>query len=51
MIKSIDSNEVIGLVGLIPTVINENECLEIAYIINENFQGNGYRPHKNKIIF
>lgn len=42
MIKNLDNNEVIGLVGLIPTFINEHECVEIAYIINEGFQKKGF---------
>lgn len=50
MIKNIDSNEVIGLVRLIPTVINEKECVEIAYVINEEFQGNGFAVASVEIL-
>lgn len=42
LIKEIDEKTVIGLVGLLETVIRNENVLEIAYIIETNYQGKGF---------
>ncbi|MGM0104081.1 hypothetical protein IGI89_003338 [Enterococcus sp. AZ141] len=37
-----DTAENIGIVGILPTCIENKEVFEIAYIVKEEFQGNGY---------
>lgn len=37
-----DTNEFIGIGGLIPTEIRSNDCTELAYIIKQPYQGKGF---------
>jgi len=42
IVEKIDSNQLIGIAGLLKTTINKQEYTEIAYIVKEEFQKHGY---------
>lgn len=42
LIKDITEKKPIGLVGLLPTTINYTNYLEVAYIIEQEYQGQGF---------
>ncbi|MER2175505.1 MAG: GNAT family N-acetyltransferase [Carnobacterium sp.] len=42
LVENKDTNEFIGIAGLIQTEIKSKDCTELAYIIKESYQGKGF---------
>lgn len=42
LVENNDTNEFIGMAGLIQTEIRSRDCTELAYIIKQSYQGKGF---------
>lgn len=42
LVKTKSTHQTVGIMGALPTIVQEKEYVEIAYIVKKDFQGHGF---------